>query len=154
MRIRVRPLQYEYIDGRRYASVDEVLAFVHEQADAELPGTAEVIEKLEDHLGPSIVGHPREEAYHVHELIMADRPRDRISRARMGMNKLFERYPLSDIRRMTDDPESPWLTIDIVTYPDLEFVQQYAIWKQTGNVYRCNYGEVEDDPFLEVTSLQ
>jgi len=108
------------------------------------------VELVRDHYGPALVDHPKEEARenHVSEFISLD-DRRIITRARRGVDLLLELYDTAKIIKIQDQQGSgPWLLVDLET--DGGF-QHFAIWKQTGNVYRANFGEVEEDPYLLIT---
>lgn len=89
------------------------------------------------------------------------------SAARQGLDRLLDAYPDADIERIDGQPAvdagatrdylgaplreilpqpaGPWVCIDFVDG------SKFAIWKNTGAVYRVDeHGAVEDDPIIQL----
>jgi hypothetical protein len=112
------------------------------------------------------------------ELVDAERKRDRIgkssmTKARRGFNMLLRNYPDAEVAtiwnqdkgvvgnyvhpevqeriRMVAVTPGPWTCVDLLIEGELK---QFAIWNNTGHVYRIGKGgAVEDDPFLKIREL-
>jgi hypothetical protein len=95
------------------------------------------------------------------------------SKARAGLNQLLRNYPEAEIEMVDGQAETPntegsgpmiklgrqegpWVCVDLSIDG---MIQQFAIWKTTGNVYHLQGpdgeypGAVEDDPFIIVTPM-
>jgi len=80
------------------------------------------------------------------------------SLVRRGLNELLLRYPHLDlVQVMWPDSEEmlePWVLVVLGQHSEgmkpAWARWQFAIWKQTGSVYRMESGAVEDDPIIEV----
>lgn len=95
-----------------------------------------------------------------------------ISKARLGLDALLKQNPEADIAFVRQQDKTimeayrkhtkpsiyrneywlaggPWLCVDLYIEGN---IHQFAIWNETGNVYRLgDAGAVEDDPFIYIT---
>jgi hypothetical protein len=80
---------------------------------------------------------------------------ERKSRSRLALDKLLEAFPHGDVAKIDGQPGNltgapeyqsnpgPWALVDFTDG------QRFAIWKETGAIYRVgDFGAVEDDPWL------
>lgn len=87
-------------------------------------------------------------------------PEPNVSLMRQGLNALLEQFSGLDVLKveLQTDYEGkrpgPWTLVDLGIL-GWSHRKEFAIWNNTGNVYRDDeQGAVEDDPMIEVTPLR
>jgi hypothetical protein len=98
--------------------------------------------KLREYFGPTILGPPRELLLLLPDMPVRGLPARR-RRSREGFDRLMREYPLETLNSVINNPDSPWISVFLRDY-HTEDRLEFAIWKETGNVYKVHGGEVED----------
>lgn len=152
--MRTRVKQFETSQGIQHVAVPDLLGFLRAQIAQGTVAAIDLLDELEDYVGPSIIGTEAEMRRSIDDLgdiPVPDLPVT-ISRARHGLNLLLKDRPFDYVYKVIYQMHGPWIEVDLLSYPEGKLAQ-YAIWKVTGNVYHCRFGEVDEDPFIVVTEL-